>query len=195
MPFVAVLLYALMITPMVIEVRADAGEEMSAHARIRVWRFAFQFDAAVRRGPDGPYVSVREKQESHDEGEIDIRAGTALRILWRHPRIRRFILSRVRLHALNVSVRLGTGDAAYTAWLCGALLALTFPLARWIRKKQGIEPHFDVRCEWGSETLVGSIQGIIALLPGDIMAALVLAAARKLRKEARKRWTGIPLKA
>ena len=97
-------------------------------------------------------------------------------------------------HALKV-LRLGAGDAAYTAWLCGAIMALTFPLTQWVRRRQGIEPRFDVRCAWDSETLVGSVQGIIALLPGDIMAALVLAAAQKLRKEAKRRWTGIPLKA
>ena len=195
MPLVAMLLYALMITPMVIEVRADAGEDISAHARIRVWRLAFQFDAVVRRGKDGPYVSVREKQGTHAAGTVDIRAGTLIRAFLRSRRLRRFLLARVRLHQLTLAVRLGAGDAAYTAWLCGAIMALTFPLTQWVRRRQGIEPRFDVRCAWDSETLVGSVQGIIALLPGDIMAALVLAAAQKLRKEAKRRWTGIPLKA
>lgn len=195
MPFVAMLLYALMITPMVIELRADMGEELRAHARIRVWRLAFRFDVVLRRGTDGPYFAVHENHGGRDESTMDVRLRAIVRLILQNPRARRFMLSRVRLHELTACVRIGTGDAAYTAWLGGALTALAFPLGRWIDKKYGVRPHIDVRCDWEHTVLIANVQGIIALLPGDIMAALVLAAARKLRKEARKRWTGIPLRA
>ena len=66
-------------------------------------------------------------------------------MILQNPRARRFMLSRIRVHELTACVRLGTGDAAYTAWLCGALMALAFPLGRWISKKQGVRPHIDVR--------------------------------------------------
>lgn len=196
MPFVAMLLYALMVTPMVIELRTDLGEELRAHARIRVWRLAFRFDARLRRGEDGLYVSVHEESRSgKDENTMDVRLRAMMRLILQNSRARRFMLSRVRLHELTACVRIGTGDAAYTAWLGGALTALAFPLGRWMNQKYGVRPHMDLRCDWEHAVLIANVQGIIALLPGDIMAALVLAAARKLRKEARKRWTGIPLRA
>ena len=195
MPFIAVLMYALMVTPVVVYARFDVGSVSSVKARVRIWRFSMRFDAVLRRGKNGPYFAVREKRAGRESGEVDVGVGSAARAFLKNRRARRYILTRIRLYELTARVQLGTGDAAYTAWACGALNALLFPLSRVVERTQGVRPRFDVRCDWAQETFVMSAHCIIALLPGDIMAALLLAAARKLRKEARKRWTGTPLKA
>ena len=195
MPLLTVILYALLITPVVIYARLDAGEEITMQARVRFWRFAFGFDAVVREGREGRYVAFREKRGERESGEIDVGIRPAARLFLKNARARRYLLSHVQLRELTVRLRVGTGDAAYTAWLCGALMALLFPLSRRMERTQGVRPTLDVRCEWNREVFVGSAQGIIVVLPGDIMAALLLAGARKLRNEARRRWTGTPLKA
>lgn len=193
MPLLAMLFYALLITPVMIDVRADAGDELSVLLRVRLWRFVFRVSARICRGRDGFYLAIREGADLPETQGT--RMKPAVRMLFEHARARRYLLSRVRIHALNCSMRIGTGDAAYTAWLAGALTALFFPLSRRIHSVHGTRPHFDVRCDWGKAVFILNLRGIITLLPGDIMAALVLAAAQKLRKEAKKRWTGIPLKA
>lgn len=193
MPLLAMLFYSLLITPIMIDVRADTGEELSVLLRVRLWRFVFRIRAVIRRGSDGFYWAVREGPDMPDTQGTRVKP--AVRMLFENARARRYLLSRIRIHTLNCCMRIGTGDAAYTAWLAGALTALLFPLSRRIHHAHGTHPHFDVRCDWGTPVFILNLQGIITLLPGDIMAALVLAAARKLRKEAKKRWTGIPLKA
>lgn len=198
MPLVAMMLYALLITPMVVELRADAGGTLRMQLRIRVWRMAFRLDAHVRRGTDGTYIVVREmrrRKPSKTSDEKNVRMRSVARLMLSHPDARRFLLSRVRIHSLRADVRLGVGDAAYTAWAGGALMAALFPFGRWMERRHGVRPHIDVRCDWQNAACIVQATGIIVLLPGDIMAALAIAAAQKLRKEARKRWTGIPLKA
>lgn len=193
MPLLAMLFYALLITPVMVDIRADAGDELSVLLRVRLWRFVFRMCARIRRGHDGIYLSLREGTDMPETQGTRIKP--VARMLFDNARARRYLLSRVRIHTLNCAVRIGTGDAAYTAWLAGALAALFFPFSCRIRHAHGMRPHFNVRCDWEKSVFVLNLRGIITLLPGDIMAALVLAAAQKLRKEAKRRWTGIPLKA
>ena len=195
MPLLAMMLYALLVTPVLIDLRMDMQHEIRLRARVQLWRFALRFDAAVRRGKNGAYLTIRESPARGNTNGLRMPVSSLVRLLARSIRARRYLLSRIRVCALTLNVRLGAGDAACTAQLCGALAAACVPLSRAVSRRCGISPQIDVRCEWRKTAFDAHAQGIITLLPGDIMAALVLAAARKLRKEARKKWTGIPLKA
>ena len=194
-PLLAMVLYALLVTPVLIDLRMDIEKEIRIRARVQLWRLALRFDASVRRDKNGATLVIHESPVRPGANGMRMRLSPLVRMLFRSIRSRHYLRSRIRVCALTLDVRLGAGDAAYTAQLYGALHAVCTLLSRFLSRRCGILPHIDLRCEWRNAAFDMHAQGIITLLPGDIMAALVLAAARKLRKEAMKKWTGIPLKA
>lgn len=196
MPFFAVLIYALMITPVVIKARFDFGKLTTVKMQIMFWRMSFRFDALMERGDSGLVWLVREsKGDDKNTPVFGVRMNTLLSGFIRQKRARRYILGHMRLYELNASARISTGDAAFTALLCGVIDGLLMPLSHYIKNRQGFKPNFDVRTDYSSMRSVLTSNCIIAVLPGDIMAALCMAALKKVKKEARKKWIDIPLKA
>lgn len=97
----------------------------------------------------------------------------------------RYLFRRARAEGMRFSAQIGTGDAARTALICGAVMGLTDTL----RVCAKVEPNFAAR----SLKLSGG--GIIHLRLGHSIGAGLVLASELANGKVRQLWTGIQSKA
>lgn len=173
---IAALIAGILALPLDVAAEVRWRDAPGARLRVRLAGLTVYYDALVSRR-DGDYVlDIRREhaRRGHSRTLSQLRSsGVPLRPALSGLRAGLALIRRnVRVDKLALRLRIGTGDAALSALLCGATLILAAALCA----SADVPPEVDVEPDFQERAFSLNARGMFSLRAGHIIGAGVVAA-------------------
>ncbi len=168
--------------PVRIAGRIDLNRTPTARLDCTIWRVRLRYDAVVERQEGSLALHIRRrgskrKPEEPPELVASIQEVLAVvRFFRSHPRSLAHLQRVLRLQALGIFLRVGTGDAAYTAQLHGLCCTALLLIAQAVHRRKRIWPRVRALGDYRESVFLCSVDCIIAFHVGNIIGTGLLVA-------------------
>lgn len=174
---ILLLLAALSRVPLEAAISLTLGKRAQMTVVFGAGRLSLDYEGELTRGEDRAlFFSLRRRGARHVStrplGEWLQRAAQAIALTIQLTGAQNFLRRRIQLKQFAADCRLGTGDAALTSVLIGALISGV----HWLCAPRRVRPTLRIVPDYAHTSFVLAMTGIFSVQIGQIMAAALLGA-------------------